>query len=91
VAGGRDGDARLPPLPPPRPAASTRDPPRAPFARDCGARGRLAAELPQCSRRRGAPAQVHRCSPARPRAHWPAHKAARKAAAAAAAAAGGAR
>jgi hypothetical protein len=50
----------------------------------CGACGARALEMPQCSRCRGTPAQVHYCSPACQRAHWPAHKAACRAAAAAA-------
>ncbi len=58
--------------------------------RACSACGVRAMEMMLCSRCRGTPAQIHYCSPACQRAHWPAHKAACKAAAAAAAAAGAA-
>ena len=66
-------------------------PPASPYrevlGRTCAVCGTRSAEMPQCSRCAGTPAQVHYCSPACQRAHWPAHKAACKAAAAAAAAA----
>jgi hypothetical protein len=55
------------------------------FGRTCAACGNRSAEMPQCSRCAGTPAQVHYCSPACQRKHWPAHKAPCKAATAAAA------
>ena len=80
--GGAGDDSRLPP----RPAWDGIPNDDHGVMRVCAACGKVDMEMPQCSRCRGTPAQVHYGSPTCQGAHWPDHKAACRAAEAGAAA-----